>query len=238
MARRQLRASLGTLHRELPTAVGLGLALAGSVLLGTLVGALAEPLGLGTGFADSAVRDIAAKWAVFAALLGVVFYWERRRLASIGVARMGWRDVGAAVLAFVLGAFSFVVTTPLVDALGLETTVTGIETLADLPLGLVVALALTAAVTEEVFYRGYPIERLTELTGTVWTGAGLTFLLFTLLHVPFWGLGGAIQIGVDALLLTLLYVWRRNLGACILAHALNDIYAFVVIPRFLMQYVG
>ena len=238
MARKEFRASLGTFARELSTAVGLAIALAGSTLLAMSLGALAEPLGLGTGFAAGIGREIAAKWVAFAALLGIVFYWERRGLASLGVARMGWRDVAGAILAFVLGAFSFVVTTPLVESLGLESTVTGIETLAALPLGLVLALSLTAAVTEEVFYRGYPIERLTELTGTVWVGAGLTFLLFSLLHVPFWGLGGAIQIGVDALLLTLLYVWRRNLGACILAHALNDVYAFVVIPRFLMQYVG
>ncbi|QIB75465.1 CPBP family intramembrane metalloprotease [Halogeometricum borinquense] len=66
----------------------------------------------------------------------------------------------------------------------------------------------------------------------------IALLFFVLFHIPFWGVGGALQISVNAVLLTLLYVWRQNLFTCILAHAMTDIYAFVIIPRYLMQYVG
>lgn len=216
------------------TLVGLAIALTGL----TLVQWLLSTLGVSGTFEQLVVNDLLVKWVVATVLLALVVFWERRGLASIGVDRLGWVDVVAAVGVFLAGAASYVVTTPLLESLGVETTVTGIETLATLPLALVVALALTAAVTEEVLYRSYPIERLAELTGSVWVGAGLTFVVFTAVHLPFWGVGGTLQIGVNALLLTLLYVWRRNLGTCILAHAITDIYAFVIIPRFLMQYVG
>lgn len=191
----------------------------------------------GDGLTALAFRDIAVKWAFAAVVVGVVVRVERRPLSSIGVRRIGWRDVGAAVLVFGLGAASYPFTTPLLESMGLETTVGGIETVAAYPLGFVLALALTAAVTEELLYRGFPIERITELTGSTALGAGITVLFFVLFHVPYWGLGGALQIGVNAVLLTLLYVWRRNVAACILAHAITDIYAFIVIPRYLSQYV-
>ncbi|WP_313692927.1 CPBP family intramembrane glutamic endopeptidase [Halorarum halobium] len=226
--------SLESIDTDAATLVGLVIALCGLSVLQALGSAVLP----GGEFRQLVVNDLGVKWFVTGLLVALVLYWEGRGLDSIGLGGLGWRDVAAAVLVFVLGAASYVVTTPLLAALGFETTVSGIETLARLPVALLIALSLTAAVTEEVLYRGYPIERLAELTGSVWVGAGLTFLVFTAVHLPFWGVGGTLQIGVNALLLTLLYVWRRNLGACILAHAINDLYAFVIIPRFLMQYVG
>ena len=184
------------------------------------------------------IRDLLMKWLLAGIVISIVFYIEDRPLSSVGVEAIGWKDVGGAILAFVLGAVSYPLTTPLVESLGLDTTVGGLEQVAAFPLTLVVGLALTAAVTEELLYRSYPIERISELTGSTVLGAGLTLLFFILFHVPFWGLGGTIQISVNAILLTLLYLWRRNLLTCILSHAITDIYAFVIIPRYLMEYVG
>lgn len=215
------------------TLVGLALALVGL----TVLQQAASMVPTGGVWQLVVVNDLLVKWLATGALFALVVYWERRGLDSIGLDGISWVDVAAGVGVFVLGAASYVVTTPLVESLGLETTTSGIETLAQLPLALVIAISLTAAFTEEVLYRGYPIERLAELTGSVWIGAAITFLVFTAVHLPFWGLGGTLQIGVNALLLTLLYVWRRNLWACVFAHAVNDIYAFVIIPRYLMQYV-
>ena len=185
-----------------------------------------------------AIRDILVKWLLAGFVIALVVYSEDRSLSSIGVGTIGWKDVGGAVLAFVLGAVSYPFTTPLIDSFGLETTVGGLEQLATLPLMFVVALAITATVTEEVLYRSYPIKRISELTGSPMVSGGLTLVFFVLFHILFWGLGGTLQISVNAILLTVLYLWRRNLFTCILAHAITDIYAFVVIPRYLMQYVG
>lgn len=183
------------------------------------------------------IRDIVVKWAFAAVIVGMVIRIEQRPLSSIGITRPRWDDVGAAALVFVLGAASYPFTTPLLESLGFETTVGGIEQLATYPLLFVLALALTAAVTEELLYRGFPIERITELTGSTVLGAGITVFFFVLFHIPYWGVGGALQISVNAVLLTLLYVWRRNVIACIIAHAITDIYAFIIIPRYLSRYI-
>jgi membrane protease YdiL (CAAX protease family) len=217
-----------------PVILGLAVALGGAPLAELFAGVLFDE----TGLTALVIRDLLVKWLLAGFVIGIVVFVERRSVSSIGVGKVGWKDVGGAVLVFLVGAVSYPFTTPLIESLGLETTVGGIEQLATLPLVLVVALAVTAAVTEEVLYRSYPIERIGELTGSPAVGAGLTFALFFLFHIPFWGLGGTLQISVNAILVTLLYLWRRNLFACILSHAITDIYAFVIIPRYLMQYVG
>jgi membrane protease YdiL (CAAX protease family) len=183
------------------------------------------------------ILTIAEEWAVTLILLGIVFLWERRTLASIGVKQMSGRDVLWGVVGFVVGAFSFIITAPLVKALDLGTTSGGIAQLAQASIVSRVAIVITAGITEEILFRGYPIERLTEMTGRIGWGAGIAYIAFVLLHIPFWGLGGTIQIGVWSLIVTLLYVWRRNLLACMLMHILNDAYAFILLPALFAQYM-
>ncbi|WP_066414642.1 CPBP family intramembrane glutamic endopeptidase [Halorubrum aethiopicum] len=221
------------LRRTTASTVAILVALAGIPLV-----ELAAELRLGgDGLLALAVRDLLVKWAFAVAIVAVVVRVERRSLSSVGVARPGWGDIGAAVLVFVLGAVSYPFTTPLLRSFGFETTVGGIERLATYPPAFVLALALTAALTEELLYRGYPIERIAERTGSTAVAAGVTVLCFVVFHVPYWGVGGTLQIGVNAVLLTLLYVWRRNLVACVLSHAITDVYAFIVVPRYLSQYL-
>lgn len=176
---------------------------------------------------------IGPHWLVASLVVANVAWGEQRSLHSIGLERPSIRDLGVGVAGFVVGVGSFAVTQPLVQALGLTSTSAGIETLAMLPLWVIVAIALTAGITEEILFRGYPIERLAELTGNLWVGAAVTVILFTLIHVPAWGIGGAIQIGVWTLIVTVVYVYTRNLPACILMHVSNDLYAFVLIPILL-----
>lgn len=207
---------------------GIVIALFGMDMLGVFLPAVMDvprPLGW--------VVLLAPHWIVTAVVVGIVLWIERRRLVSIGLTRPSLRDVLLGIVGFVAGVASFVVTGPLVRELGLTSTGAGIATLDTLPVWVVAATAVTAGITEEVMFRGYPIERLTELTGSVWVGAGVTFVVFTVGHVGFWGLGGAIQIGVWTLIVTLLYVRTRNLPACILLHTANDLFAFVVLPALL-----
>jgi membrane protease YdiL (CAAX protease family) len=150
---------------------------------------------------------------------------------------MSWRDVLWGVVGFIVGAFSFILTTPLVNALGLSTTSGGIARLAQIPLVLRIGIVITAGVTEEILFRGYPIERLNNLTGRLSLAALIAYVVFVLLHIPFWGLGGTIQIGVWSIVVTILYVKRRNLPACMLMHILNDAYAFILLPMLFAQYL-
>lgn len=183
------------------------------------------------------IVTIAQEWGVTLILSGIVIHWERRTLASIGLARVTWRNALWGVIGFIAGTFVFVFTAPLMDALGLGTTSAGIEQLAQTPIWLRVALVITAGITEEIIARGYLIERFTEITGRVTWGAVIAYLAFVLLHTPFWGLGGTIQIGVWSLIVTGLYVWRRSLPACIVMHTLNDAYAFILLPALFTQFL-
>lgn len=102
---------------------------------------------------------------------------------------------------------------------------------------MTILIALTAGVTEELLFRGYAIERLSEISGSTTIGACAAYVIFVGLHAPFWGIGGTLQIGVWSLLVTWLYVRRRTLVPCIVMHVLNDLFAFVLMP-FLMTRSG
>lgn len=208
-----------------PTLAGVAFALAGPILLDALL----ETVSL-DGVAAGAA-SLGFDWLHAGLLVALVVWWERRPLRSVGVRDTARRDLAWGFAGFVVGVLSFAVTAPLVQALGLETTGSGIEWLASFPVRFTVLVAVTAGVTEEVAFRGYPIERLAELTGSVRLAGGVTWAVFTVLHVPLWGVGGALQIGVWTVVVTALYVRRRNLQACILMHVCNDLFAFVVLPR-------
>ncbi len=76
-----------------------------------------------------------------------------------------------------------------------------------------------------------------SLTNRLGLSALIAYAAFVVLHIPFWGLGGTIQIGVWSIVITILYVKRRNLLACMLMHILNDAYAFILLLTLFAQYL-
>ena len=98
-----------------------------------------------------------------------------------------------------------------------------------LPLWLITAIMFRAGVVEELFYRGYAIERLQLVgLGRFWSVA-IPLVIFSLGH---WA-GGAANIliaFVAALILTGFYLWRRDLVANMIGHGLVDFVANVL-PR-------
>jgi membrane protease YdiL (CAAX protease family) len=57
--------------------------------------------------------------------------------------------------------------------------------------------------------------------------------VFLAVHYPAWGLVGAIPQAVFALALVGVYVWSRNVVACILTHAVINSVMILVLPTFL-----
>ena len=97
-----------------------------------------------------------------------------------------------------------------------------------MPLPALIALIITTAVTEEILFRGYPVERLGRLTGSIWLGAALSLGLFVLPHLSFFGPQWLLYQGAAVVMAYVLYVWRRNLFACMLMHFLGN--AMLLIP--------
>jgi len=79
-----------------------------------------------------------------------------------------------------------------------------------------------AGVSEEVLFRGYPIERLLSLTGSRGVAALLPLALFALAHVGSWGWAHLIVAAFGGAMLTWLYFWKRNLWVNIVAHIVVD----------------
>ncbi len=104
----------------------------------------------------------------------------------------------------------------------------GVETIASMPVLAVCALIVTTAVTEEILYRGYPIERLGELASRRWVGTIVSLVLFVPPHLTFFGWEWLLYQGFWTALLYVLYLWRRNLWVCILFHGLTN--APILIP--------
>ena len=91
------------------------------------------------------------------------------------------------------------------------------------------------AITEEILFRGYPIERLQELTGNVWVAAAMPLLVFVLAHLGGWSAGHLVGVLFGGVLLAGLYLVTRDLVACMITHALIDS-TIIFLPALLRRY--
>ena len=209
--------------------VGLCIALFG----GPLLGQVDLPRWVETSTASSMLANSLSSWLLVGALLGLVVYWEGRRLESIGL-RLPTRAEVAVGLGAGLGAVvvGLLVTGVAVVTLNLDQPET-LSAISRLSLPIQLAIVGTAVVVEEILWRGYPIERLTELTGRVWVGAVVSGVVFLAVHYPAWGLVGAIPQAVFTVVLVGVYVWSRNVVVSMLTHGVINVVMILVLPAFL-----
>ena len=100
-----------------------------------------------------------------------------------------------------------------------------------LPLWLITVIVFRAGIVEELFYRGYAIERLQALGLSRPLAAAIPLVVFAVAHFT----GGWANILIALVLggvLTAFYLWRRDLVANMLAHILVDFVANVL-PKLL-----
>lgn len=200
----------------LATIIGLLLAMGGTTLFAFLKNRGCRQVAM------QPTVHLTATWGCCLALLCLVLLWEGRPLSSIGIS-------GGNYLAWAIGAImgvTLLVTSICSLLLGKgkipEGSLEGVQRLGSLPWGFRVAIVLTAGITEEIAFRGYPIERLNEITGNLWLAAALPLAIFTLAHLSGWSLGHLVGVFFGGALLTILYLWQRDLIACMIAHALID----------------
>jgi CAAX protease family protein len=173
----------------------------------------------------------AVEWLVAIALLAV---WvpgvEGKGLSSIGIGKFKWRHIWWGTLAFVVATIVDVLISQMLSFFGLASIQTLQPTLKAFGYPVLVSLFLTGTLVEEVFYRGYLIERIRLLTGRLDVAAVASWLLFLAVHLRFFGLGPTLNVSGLAAALVLLYVKERNLWPCIVCHGLNDAMAYLVFP--------
>jgi membrane protease YdiL (CAAX protease family) len=171
----------------------------------------------------SIVLNEAVIWGLTLIVLGIVLIWERRPLGSIGLGWPTWPAIRAGLAFTALLLALAMVSAAIVQLSGLPTQdESQAQIIMSMPIWLQPLVAFSAGFTEEVLFRGYAIERMTELTGSRWLGAIIPIFMFGAVHAPFWGIGHAVVAGMTGLWLTLIYLWRRNLWTNIAAHAFLD----------------
>ena len=204
-----------------PTWVGLFIALFGILIVRAAVYAFYPP----HSFPAAAWRE-SLNWVCAIALLLIIRFGERLPFRSVGIGRATVKSSLAwgGVIAVVCAVLAFAMAAPTHYNGGSSG-----AALAKLPLWLTTIIVLRAGVLEELFYRGYAIERLEALgLNRFWAGI-IPLLIFGVAHRT----GGWANIVIALVLgavLTLFYLWRRDLVANMIGHFMVDFIANVL-PR-------
>lgn len=175
------------------------------------------------------VREVAIL-ALTAFLLWIVVSRERRPLSSIQLRfdqlgkTIAW-GFGLAVVCFAVLLLCLVGFSALGIRYGEGGTIAPSLTVAFLTV-------LRAGISEEVFYRGFAIERMEEIFGSKWVAAGISLVIFAAFHYR-QGLPGIFLSFVIGAVLTAFFLWKRNLLAAIFAHFLVDF-----VPNILLPLIG
>lgn len=176
------------------------------------------------------MNRVAFELIVWAWVVGILLYVvrvERRPLSSIGLRAPGVRDWIIAILAGILIlALLALILLVVFPALHWSESSQQASILA-LPYWLNVLIVVRAAVSEEILFRGYPMERLEEMTGSRAIAGVVTCAVFTLDHISFWGWHHIFIAGTAGVALTVLYLWRRNIWVNMIAHFMVDAAAFL-----------
>ena len=166
----------------------------------------------------SALLKEALIWLNAVTLILIIRRGEHLPMRSIGLGvACWWKSI---LWGFIIAIVSTVVAGVLVYLTGYGHG-PGSAAFEKLPLWLITAIVFRAGVVEELFYRGYAIERLRLAGfGRFWSVV-IPLVIFSFGH---WS-GGAANILIAfaaGLILTGFYLWRRDLVANMIGHGLVD----------------
>jgi membrane protease YdiL (CAAX protease family) len=174
---------------------------------------------------------VAVEWLIALALM---VYWiptvERKGLDSIGLGTMQWRHLWVGAVAYAVASVVMIMGGFLLESVGLESTRALQTVIKGYGIPTRLGLFLTGTFVEEVFYRGYLIERSTSLTGHRWLAAVASWVTFTLVHLKFFGVGPTLSISVLSAAFVLVYVKERSIWPSVVAHGLNGAIGYFVLP--------
>jgi membrane protease YdiL (CAAX protease family) len=205
------------------TWIGLGISLFALLLMRQLVSAFSPTFTF-----TAAVWKEALIWISALALLVIIRRGEKLPFISIGLGTAPWWK--SIFWGFVVAAACALVAVLFVTITHYGGGSAG-AALAKLPLWLVTLIVIRAGVVEELFYRGYAIERLQALGLNRYWAAAIPLVVFAVGH---WT-GGIANIVIALALGAILagfYLWRCDLVANMIGHFLVDFVANVLPKLF------
>ena len=212
----------------------LGLAVGFSILLKpleTLLNSLVESTGMSQ-YGCWSLINIAYQLIATAVILGLVVAVERKPLSSVGLRRPTLSDVGLGLALFVAveiaGAVFRVLLLYFFPSSMVNVANCQLNSFSRVPAGLGLFVAAAAGISEEIAARGFAIDRLRIVTGRLGLAAAVALALDLAEHIPYWGWRYAIEIAPMQLLFVLMYLWRKDIMACIIGHFLTDALPFMI----------
>lgn len=103
-------------------------------------------------------------------------------------------------------------------------------------IGAIVLTGLLFPLFEEIIFRGYLLNLLGGKIGSLWLFGLLGAAAFAAVHLPRWGIGGALFIFLWALLPVGLFLVRRTIYSSLIMHIINNLFAYVFVPLFLLRH--
>jgi membrane protease YdiL (CAAX protease family) len=168
-----------------------------------------------------------AVWMLAALLILLVRRGEKLPLTSVGLGTAPWRQSlrNGATLTGLCGVTAWIVIMFTGYGHG-----PGSAEFNKIPIWFETLVVIRAGIVEELFFRGYAIERLESIgCGRVFSAA-IPLTIFAATH---WtgGIPNVIIALAGGTVLTLSYLWRRDLVANMIGHALSN-FLGLVLPRF------
>lgn len=206
------------------TWLGLAIALVGMIVVRHAVLYFSPTLTV-----SAAIWTESLMWVCIAAVCVIIRHGEKLPFSSIGLGTSRWsKSLGWGVVLTV----GIIVVGSIPDLIAVLTHYQPNEfarQLTRLPVWLLTLTCVRAGVGEELFYRGYAIERLQALGLSRFWAAAIPILIFSVGH---WTSGwqNVVTAFIIGSLLAAFYLWRRDLLANMFAHFLVD-FIGVVIPR-------
>lgn len=198
------------------------------LLIGLFLGMALPSLGVGhwiapgTDLPSMAAREVVF-WTITAALLFHATKIEGRGLSSLGFRPPTvWTLAWGAAFGLIITAVFMVMGILVIRVLHLKGNAAAARPLFTAPLWFRVLLVFRAAVIEEILYRAYPIERVEALTRSKWIAAAVSVVGFALAHLEYWGPVQLLFVAPAGVVLTALYIWRRDILCNMLAHFITD----------------
>jgi membrane protease YdiL (CAAX protease family) len=174
---------------------------------------------------------LVGEWVSFSFL---VFLWipkvEKKNMASIGLGKFKRRHLAWGVLVYLLVLVPSFISGFVLQSVGLASLRSLQPQIKGYGFVTLFGLFLTGTFLEEVFYRGYLIERMTILAKHRWVAAFVSWVLFMLVHLKFFGVGPTIDTSIISAALVLLYLKEKSVWPCIVVHGINDALAFLIFP--------
>jgi len=151
-------------------------------------------------------------WSAVAALLLYIAFVERRPFASAGLRAPNRLDLAiAAGAGIVIAAGTALVYMTLFPVFLLSLSLSHVANLMHMPYWYLVVMVARQAVAEELLFRGYVIERVDELGHGRRSGAALSFVVYATVHWSSWNPVETVATIFGGAMLTVLYLWRRNI---------------------------